>query len=84
MKKISLPWLDSPEVTAGETWISVRGGRQVTIENHRGLLEYTDRSVTVRVPEGLLRIEGTELTVREVYADSLCVAGAVRSLTMLG
>ncbi len=57
------------------------GNVQVFIENHRGIVEYTNEIVRVVVPSGEVAVRGQDLTLRNIERDEICVEGAIESLS---
>jgi len=65
--------LDLPLVTA-------TGRGEVTIENYKNLLEFTDIRIRIRTKEGVLTIEGERLLLRHVTTENLLVTGRVTGI----
>lgn len=57
------------------------GNVQVFIENHRGIVEYTNEVVRVVVPSGEVAVRGKDLTLRNIERDEICVEGAIEGLS---
>ena len=62
--------------------ITIVGGLQMTIENHRGLVEFSPTRVTVNTGQGRIVIAGEELHIGVVHAEELTVAGQLHSITL--
>lgn len=58
-------------------WI---GGESLTLENHRGIVEYTPQRVRVRVTVGYVVVEGRYLEIEGMTAADLSLRGDVRSV----
>lgn len=65
--------LDLPRLT-------IIGNLQVSIDNHRGLIEYTPELVRVGMNAGQLIIHGADLTISFVRNEDLLVTGKLRSV----
>jgi sporulation protein YqfC len=61
--------------------ITIVGGLQVTVENHRGLVEFTPTRVTVATRDGRIVIEGRELGIGVVHEEEITVTGELASVT---
>lgn len=59
------------------------GTLQVFIENHRGIMEYTTEKIRVKVGEGEVGIIGSNLILRNIKSDEICVEGKIKSLSFL-
>ncbi len=66
--------LDLPKIT-------LLGGVQLYIENHRGIIEYTQQTVRVSTSEGEIIIAGEGLFLRNMLSDELCIEGRIRSIS---
>ena len=87
MKKLrELPYeladkLELPEdVLLGSAKLTVTGGRSAVIENHRGVLEYTDERIVVAVPRGKVCLDGTGLRLKAMNENELLVGGRIRNI----
>lgn len=65
--------LDLPRLT-------IIGTLQVTIDNHRGLIEYSPEQVRVGMNTGQLIIRGAELKLSFVRDEDLLVTGKLKSV----
>lgn len=66
--------VDLPKVT-------VVGYLQVTVENHRGIIEFTPERVRIAAGEGLLEIRGQGLTLRCILLDEIILDGRIEAVT---
>lgn len=62
--------------------LEVRGKRSVTVENHRGIVEYSDTRVRVAVKQGTVCIVGAGLVIARMTRRRLEVRGSVRLLEL--
>ena len=63
--------------------ISLVGREEVTIENYKGILEYSEETVRVGTASGILRLFGKDLCLKQVSADCMVVTGCVEKLEFL-
>jgi sporulation protein YqfC len=66
--------LDLPRIT-------MLGNKQVLVENHKGIIEYTPSLVRIKLTEGELIIKGAELALGNLQAEQILVEGIVRDIT---
>ena len=71
------------EVTLGLPKFIMVGNGRLTIENHRGIVEYTPLRARVATTIGLLIIEGKGLTVTDVGKEEILVLGEILSMTFV-
>jgi sporulation protein YqfC len=69
--------LDLPRVT-------LIGNVQITLENHRGVILYTDSNVRVAVARGEIVIAGEKLVLRSILHDEIIVDGTINSVSYIG
>jgi sporulation protein YqfC len=62
--------LDLPRIT-------MLGNRQLLVENHKGIIEYTGALVRIRLNQGELKVAGAELTIGNFQAEQLLVEGTI-------
>ncbi len=55
--------------------VSLSGDKEIFIENHKGILEYTSKSVRIKMHDGLMNIKGEKLRIREMQTDRLLLTG---------
>lgn len=75
-KRLDIPQdiiLDLPRIT-------MLGNKQVLIENHKGIIEYTTSLVRIKMSEGELIIHGTQLLLGNLQAEQILVEGTVREV----
>lgn len=57
--------------------ITLIGNKEVTIENFKGILEYTDDIVKIKTSIGILLVEGKKLFLKQVTSEIISVSGTV-------
>ncbi len=67
--------LDLPRLT-------LVGKLQLTVENHRGLVEYTPERVRIAVHEGEIVVTGRGLAIGSVYRDEMIIGGRIDGLEL--
>ena len=65
------------DIVAGTIKVALTGTEQVLVENHRGILAYTDGLVEVNGRGVLLRIRGEKLLLRAMDGEMLLVTGKI-------
>lgn len=62
--------LDLPRIT-------MLGNKQLLVENHKGILEYTAELVRIKLNQGELAIGGVNLTLSSLQMEQILVEGTV-------
>ncbi|HLN62181.1 MAG TPA: sporulation protein YqfC [Symbiobacteriaceae bacterium] len=61
--------------------ITLVGARELLVENHRGIHEYTTDRVVLAVPEGKLSAGGSDLTIASISPDQVVISGSIRTIS---
>ena len=65
--------LDLPRLT-------MLGNKQVLIENHKGIIEYTAALVRIKLSQGVILIHGEHLLLGNLQAEQILVEGLIREI----
>ena len=60
--------------------VAVTGDEEISVSNHRGLLEYGAGHVRLKTTVGTVKIFGTNLVLREISAESIAVRGKIEKV----
>ncbi len=63
--------------------ISLIGREEVTIENYKGILEYSEDVVRIGTAAGVFRMRGRNFCLKQLTAECLVVTGSVESMEFL-
>ncbi len=75
--------MDLPgEPLPGQSLVELVGQRRVLIENHRGVVQYGDTEICVRVTYGCIRVCGKELRLMRMNKQQLIISGLVDSIIL--
>ncbi|MCA1063446.1 sporulation protein YqfC [Rossellomorea sp. AcN35-11] len=78
-QKMDLPedvMMDLPRVT-------MIGQIHIYIENHRGLLTFTDREVRLLLKQGQLLIKGEQFVIKMILPEEILLQGKIVEVTYL-
>ncbi len=59
--------------------ISVIGKEELSIENHKGILLYSEECIRISTKVGTLVIEGTQMGLKQLSGDILVAKGQLQS-----
>ena len=65
--------LDLPRIT-------MLGNKQILVENHKGIIEYTPSLVRIKVSQGELIINGDNLSLGNLQIEQILVEGTGRDV----
>lgn len=73
--------IDLPkDVVLGSSVLTVLGSNEICIENHRGIIEYTDTLIRVQTKEKQIKIQGKRLQIEYYTNDEMKIKGYVHSI----
>ncbi|NLJ40717.1 MAG: sporulation protein YqfC [Clostridiales bacterium] len=71
------------EITLDMPKINLIGNGQMLVENHRGIIEYTPELIRVNSTVGVIRIQGNELSLRNIGAEDIMISGHIKSMEFI-
>lgn len=75
--------LDLPaDVMAGQPRLELTGFSRLSVEQHRGVLEYTEEAVTVALREGTVRVTGEKLSISLMNHAFVVIDGILRNVAL--
>lgn len=60
--------------------IRIIGNNQIAIENHKGIIEYTNSLLRLKSKSGIIKITGSELKIMEISEEEISVNGIINSV----
>ncbi|MCL1884119.1 MAG: YabP/YqfC family sporulation protein [Defluviitaleaceae bacterium] len=73
---LSLP----KEVALDLPLLMATGRGEVSIENYKNLLEFTETKIRVRTRDGTMTVEGERLKLRQVTTENVLVSGLISGI----
>lgn len=68
--------LDIPKVT-------MVGNLQIYIENHKGIIEYSDSRIRINTKSGVLRIIGKNLLLKNIIVEEIVIVGEIHQVEFI-
>lgn len=65
------------EITLNVPLITITGNSEMTIENYKGVIEYTEEKIRINTSCGIMRIEGKNLFLKQITAEHILVTGLI-------
>lgn len=66
---------------AGEIYVTVTGGKSVLIENHKGLLEYSDEVIIMSGGKTKIAVFGVGLSLDAMNGEVAVISGKITSVS---
>ncbi|SET65750.1 sporulation protein YqfC [Paenibacillus sp. NFR01] len=64
--------------------ITLIGNQELHIENHRGVLHFSDSELRIALSKGSLEIVGNNLSIRNIVGQELAVEGSIGEIRYKG
>ncbi|KAB3535351.1 sporulation protein YqfC [Alkaliphilus pronyensis] len=65
--------LDLPKIT-------LIGNLQLYVENHKGIIEYSDNRIRIFTKCGILRVIGKNLLLKNIVLEEIVIVGEIREV----
>lgn len=59
------------------------GNLQIYIENHKGILEYTNNRIRINTKNGVLRIIGKNLMLKNIITEEIVIVGEINQVEFI-
>lgn len=78
LRKWTATILDLPQDVALDLpRITMIGGLQLTVENHRGVLHFSPQSLRLKMDRGEMEVTGENLIIRTIGTEEVFVEGTI-------
>ncbi|MCL2593295.1 MAG: sporulation protein YqfC [Defluviitaleaceae bacterium] len=65
------------EVVLGLPLISIIGSEEISIENYKGIIEYTSERIRINTSCGVLKIEGRNMVLKQITSENMLITGSI-------
>jgi len=72
------------EVVLDLPFVSMMGKNEVSVENYKNILEFTDEKIRINTNSGILNIEGRKLHIKRITSENILISGAIGSVGLGG
>ena len=81
LQRFTSDMLDLPkDVIFNLPRMTIIGNLQMYIENHRGVLYFSDSELQLKLNAGMLKIHGKELVIRAIFPEEVFIEGIVEEV----
>lgn len=56
--------------------LTISGDKEIYIENHKGILEYTDTEIRISTAMGIVRVCGKNLMIDRIRLEDIVISGS--------
>lgn len=64
--------------------LTLIGGKQLYIENHRGVIRFSPESLHLELNQGYLEVEGSGLVIKEIMSEEVVIEGRIYGIKYRG
>jgi len=83
LRKWTATILDLPQDVAQDLpRVTMIGGLQVTVENHRGILHFSPQNLRLAMDGGEMEVTGQDLTIRNIGVEEVFVEGKIMGVQL--
>lgn len=61
--------------------VTLIGKNNLTIENHKGILEYNEDQIRVNTGSGILTVNGSKLNIKSILQEEITITGEITSIS---
>lgn len=61
--------------------VTIIGNNQVTVENHKGIIEYNDALIRVNTGNGILKVCGARLNIKNILQEEIVIVGDISGVS---
>lgn len=69
------------DILMGIPILSLKGNLEITIENHKGILTYSDTELEIRAKDSKIIIVGTNMNISQYSKDSITINGKISEVS---
>lgn len=62
--------------------ITIAGDQELCIENHKGIVEYSDTVIRINVGTGIIKVVGENLSIHSILTDELLIEGKLKNIIL--
>ncbi len=61
--------------------VTIIGTNQVTIENHKGIIEYGENQIRINIGSGILILDGKHLAIKAILQEEITIMGEISGIS---
>lgn len=79
-EKISNAFELPKDIVLDVSKVIIIGTGQVTIENHKGIIEYSEELIRVNTGSGIMKLSGRNLIIKYIFQEEITITGEIQSI----
>ncbi len=81
-EKMAETFVNSKDIILDTSILRITGNMEVIIENYKGLIEFTDKKISVKANPTSVTVIGEGLELCNISDDILCVTGKISDILL--
>ncbi|MFZ5352881.1 MAG: sporulation protein YqfC [Bacillota bacterium] len=62
--------------------VVIIGTAQVSVENHKGIIEYSEEQIRVNSGTGIIKINGSNLNIKTIFQEEIIIEGVISGVEL--
>ena len=71
------------ELLCGFTGVNIVSAAEISVENHKGLISFSDEEIIFITKNGKCIVKGLKLSIKEISRDELKICGKIQNVAFL-
>ncbi len=63
--------------------LTLIGNTQLSILNHKGIIEYTEKDIRVNTKSGIFKITGEDLEIKTILSEEIIIVGIIKKIEII-
>lgn len=63
--------------------LTLIGNIQLSILNHKGIIEYTEKDIRVNTKSGIFKITGEDLEIKTILSEEIIIVGIIKKIEII-
>lgn len=68
------------DITMDLPKLTMIGDIQVSLLNHKGIVEYTESVIRVNTKSGIFKITGKDLEIKTILSEEIIISGSIKKI----
>ena len=60
--------------------IIIIGTGQITVENHKGIIEYSEELIRINTGSGIVALHGKNLAIKTIFQEEITITGEITNM----
>lgn len=79
-EKISNAFELPKDIVLDVSKVVIIGTEQITVENHKGIVEYSEELIRINTGNGIMKLCGKGLTIKTILQEEITISGELTSI----